>query len=81
MGGGGPGAYSTCVQLGIGARVLLNMLPGETESSIQQALASLPLTARRSGIGRFLSRPPKNAAWADWRDEFCHEKFFMAGGM
>lgn len=45
-GGGAPGAYARCVIYGIGREVLLKMLPGETPSSIQQALAALPLTAR-----------------------------------
>ena len=43
---GGIGAYSTCVGLGVGIGVLLKMLPGETKTNIEQALTSLPLTAR-----------------------------------
>ena len=44
----GARAYSRCVQYGIGREVISAMLKGtETEGAIQQALASLPLTARR----------------------------------
>lgn len=47
-GGGGAGAYAKCAKYGIGREVIAKMLEGtETKSAIEQALASLPLTARR----------------------------------
>ena len=40
--------YAQCVKYGIGREVIAKMLDGtEKEGAIQQALASLPLTARR----------------------------------
>lgn len=43
------GGYATCVKYGIGREVIAKMLDGtEKEGAIQQALASLPLTARRN---------------------------------
>ena len=45
---GGIGAYSTSSKYGIGREVIAKMLEGtETKGAIEQALASLPLTARR----------------------------------
>lgn len=47
-GGGGYANYAQCVKYGIGREVIAKMLEGtEKEGAIQQALASLPLTARR----------------------------------
>ena len=49
-GGASPGVlnYSQCAKYGIGREVISKMLEGtETENNIKQALASLPLTARR----------------------------------
>ena len=44
----GSASYSKCVQYGIGREVIAKMLDGtESSESIKQALASLPLTARR----------------------------------
>jgi hypothetical protein len=40
--------YSQCAKYGIGREVIAKMLEGtETKGAIEQALASLPLTARR----------------------------------
>ena len=47
-GGGGYANYAQCAKYGIGREVIAKMLEGtEKEGAIQQALASLPLTARR----------------------------------
>ena len=47
-GGGGYANYAQCVKYGIGREVIAKMLEGtETKTAIEQALASLPLTARR----------------------------------
>ena len=47
-GGGGYANYARCAKYGIGREVISKMLEGtETEGNIKQALASLPLTARR----------------------------------
>lgn len=44
----GSASYSKCAQYGIGREVIAKMLEGtETRTAIEQALASLPLTARR----------------------------------
>ncbi|MDQ5911059.1 MAG: hypothetical protein QG599_3156, partial [Pseudomonadota bacterium] len=55
--------YAQCVKYGIGREVIAKMLEGtETKSAIEQALASLPLTARRKrgafGTGRTPNKKP-----------------------